>query len=306
MRIKLKKGVQKIIILKVKNKLNVTWKDFGKILDISELYLKWDLLKEKRLISEELYKKLCKILNENFDNEIIKKLDDNWGRALGGKNSAKKEKLILNRKSEELAEFIGIILGDGNIWEKRGYYYICIAGDSKKDRDYLINYVNPLFKKLFNKKMNIKKNEKNNTMYLCVGDKSIVFTLKKFGLVSGNKKINNVKIPDWIFESKSYLKACIRGLIDTDGSVCPITGRNYPYIWFSSNIENIRKTFSLAMEKLKFKTSKWNIRENRTPDIYIGNKKDIKKYIETISFKNQRHLSKLNAPIVQRPNSVLE
>jgi len=51
-------------------------------------------------------------------------------------------------------------------------------------------------------------------------------------------------------------------------------------------------------KKLGFKTSKWNIRENRTPEVYIGSKEMIKKYIETINFKNKRHLSKLNAPVV--------
>ena len=202
--------------------------------------------------------------------------------------------LTLNKKSKELAEFIGIMLGDGNIWEKEGgYYYISVAGDSEKDKDYLENYVNPLFKKLFGKKMNIKVSKKSKSMHLYIGDKNIVFTLKHFGLKSGNKKKNNVSIPLWIFRDKEYLKACLRGLIDTDGSVCPITGRNYPYIWFSSNILNIRKSFGVGMKKLGFKTSKWKSKKDKPSDIYIGNKGDIKKYIETISFKNRRHLDKL-------------
>jgi len=92
----------------------------------------------------------------------------------------------------------------------------------------------------------------------------------------------------------------MRGLIDTDGSVCPITGRDYPYIWFSSDIKNLRKTFDKAMKILGIKTSKWNVRENRTPEVYIGSKEMIKKYMETISFKNGRHLSKIRqyAPVV--------
>ena len=88
--------------------------------------------------------------------------------------------------------------------------------------------------------------------------------------------------------------------------VIALTGRDYHYIWFSSAIENLRSSFDKAMKRLGIKTSKWNIRDGRTPDIYIGSKAMIQKYLQTINFKNQRHLAKLDAPIVQRPNSVLE
>ena len=84
----------------------------------------------------------------------------------------------------------------------------------------------------------------------------------------GNKKTNNVGIPSWIFNDVKFIQSCIRGLIDTDGFVCPITGRNYHYIWFSSNINNLRRTFTKAMKILGLKTSKWNIRNDRTPYIY--------------------------------------
>ena len=299
MRIRLKKGIQKKIILKVKNKRDLTWRELSVILNVNEKYLKWELFNEKRTLSEEIYNKLCNLLKKNFNKYILNKLNNNWGRSLGGRNSIKEEKIVLEEKSKELAEFIGIMIGDGNIWENdKGYYYINISGNLEKDKDYLINYVNPLFKKLFKREMNIKINQKNKSIYLYIGDKNIVFTLKNFGLKSGNKKKNNIKIPRWIFEDKEYLRCCIRGLIDTDGCVCPITGRDYNYIWFSSGIENIRTDFNKAMKKLGFKTSKWSIKEGRTPDIYIGSKKEIKRYIETISFKNRRNLDKLNAPLV--------
>ncbi len=203
--------------------------------------------------------------------------------------------MLIKEPSPELAELIGIILGDGNIWirKRSHHYYLTICGDKEKDKDYLLNYVKPLFKKLFNKELNIREHKTNKELFLYKGDKDVVFTLGHFGLAPGNKKKNNVTIPSWILKSEEYLKACIRGLIDTDGSLCPITGRDYPYIWFSSSIEKLRERFKLAMNKLGFKTSKWNIRKNGKADIYIGNKKDIEKYIKTISFKNQRHLSKL-------------
>jgi len=291
MRIKLKKGYQKRLILKAKK--NLTWKRLGELSQINKDYLRRDLLNERVLLSEKDYRELSKIAKIDYDEFILKTMNDNWGQVKGGEKSLKEEKLLITKKSKELAEFIGIMLGDGNIWTKKYYYYITVVGDSEKDKGYLLDYVNPLFKKLFKKEMYSYKHKSKKELFISIGSKDVVFTLKKFGLPSGNKLKNNVGIPKWIFESDEYLKSCIRGLIDTDGCVCPITGRDYPYIWFYSSIDNLRKTFSEAMKKLGIKTSKWNIRENRSSYIYIANKEMIKKYIQTISFKNPRHLNRL-------------
>lgn len=296
MRIKLKKTKQTKLILLAKNE--GTWKELSKKLGINKHYLEIELKNEKRTLSEKLYNNLCKIARVNYEDYIEKKLDSNWGRAKGGKNSAKPPRLLVSTYSEKLAEIIGIILGDGNVWVKKHNYSLTIAGDKNKDKNYLINYVKPLLEEIFKQKIFIKYSKSNNTLYLTKGSKDIVYTLSYFGISSGNKQKNNVKIPEWILKNKRYTRSCIRGLIDTDGSVCPITGRNYSYIWFTSNIENLRKTFDIAMKNLGIKTSKWNTRKNRSPELFIGGKDQINKYLKEISFKNQKHLSKLSAPVV--------
>jgi intein/homing endonuclease len=294
MRIRLREGFQQKLILLAKQKNKFTWKKLAKRVGLNELYLSQELKNEKRLLSQKVYNILCEISTISYAKYIEKQLDDNWGRAKGGLNSTRKEELLVKEKSKELAELIGIILGDGNIWVKKGgYYYLTIVGDAKKDRNYLLEYVRPLVKKLFKKEMHIREHKTHNELFLYIGSKDIVFTLAKFGLKSGDKVKNNVSIPSWIFESDEYIRACIRGLIDTDGSVCPITGRNYPYIWFSSAIPNLRESFSKAMKQLGIRTSQWNIKQDRASDIYIGSKEMIDKYLKTISFKNQRHLNKI-------------
>lgn len=295
MRIKLKKSYQEKLILLAKSKNSFTWSKLASKIRVSINYLANELIKEKRTLGEEVYVKLCKLSESNFDKYIIEKMNDNWGRSKGGKIANFREaKLLIKNPSIELAELIGIILGDGNIWTKNGgYYYLVICGDSENDKDYLLNYVKPLVEDLFNVKMYSRIHKTHKELFIAIGNKDVVFTLNHFGLPSGNKKLNNVGIPNWIFESDEYLKVCIRGLIDTDGSICPITGRNYPYIWFTCNIKNLREDFKRAMNKLGFKTSKWNIRKERGADTYIGSKEHINKYLQTISFKNRRHLDKL-------------
>ena len=108
MRLKLKKGYQKRLILYAKS--NLTWKELSKILKINHAYLSNELKNEERFLSYECYNKLCSITKVNYDIYIEEKLSDHWGRAKGGLNSLKKEKILINEKSEELAELVGIIL----------------------------------------------------------------------------------------------------------------------------------------------------------------------------------------------------
>ncbi|MFA5764467.1 MAG: hypothetical protein WC915_06695 [archaeon] len=139
MRIRLKKGEQKKLILLVKN--NNTWKELALLLKLNESYLSHDIKDEKVLISSEVYNKICKLTNKKFDEFIIEKLTNNWGKTKGGNNSyGSTIKLIKPKFDEKLAEFIGAVLGDGHVFyhkkEKVGVYGIRIAGDLRLDKNY--------------------------------------------------------------------------------------------------------------------------------------------------------------------------
>jgi len=81
--------------------------------------------------------------------------------------------------------------------------------------------------------------------------------------------------------------------------VCPITGRNYSYIWFKSAIPALRKSFSKAMKKLEIKTSKWSGKKESAKQTFIGGKGDIIKYHREVGFSNPKHIKRFNAPVVQ-------
>ena len=114
MRIKLQKGKQKELIYLAKERLS--WSELSKKIGVPQQYLSNDLRIEKILISEKIYNKLCKICGKNFNEFIIRRLDDNWGRAKGGINSnGTLINLKIPLKDERLAEFVGAVLGDGNV-----------------------------------------------------------------------------------------------------------------------------------------------------------------------------------------------
>lgn len=196
--------------------------------------------------------------------------------------------------------------GDGNcqVIKEKSIYQIRIFGHKEDDFEYLIYYVSPLFERLFGIKPSLKFPKDKNTLVLFKQSKELVFTLQHFGLKAGNKTLNEAAIPEWIFEDKELLKACIRGLIDTDGSVYPKTLRHKtPSIWFNSASPELRKSFEKAFKVLGYQISKWSNKTNgNAKQCSIGNSKDVLRYYKEIGFHNKKHEKRfqrfIHAPVV--------
>jgi hypothetical protein len=67
---------------------------------------------------------------------------------------------IIEIMQPEFSELLGIVIGDGNLWNDKEHFRVEITGDPRKDSDYLINYVAPLVSK-FTKTRVIIKNRSN-------------------------------------------------------------------------------------------------------------------------------------------------
>ncbi len=218
------------------------------------------------------------------------------GRQLGGKHSAethrKKKTAFKQRKkiniptlSKNLAEFIGIILGDGSITK----YQVTISISNLVDQDYG-QRIEALIKKLFN--LRIKKSVRNNTLYLTISSVALVDYLVKYGLLIGNKINNKINIPSWILEKKSFYRSCIRRLIDTDGCIYTdkhvIKNKKYNNInldYTSANPLLLKTVFKLLKkEGLNFQIYKKSIK--------LRKEKEIKKYFKIIGSSNKKHLNK--------------
>lgn len=285
MKVRLKKGKQNKLIYLAKGDLS--WKELAKLLGVSEAYLSNDLKNERIL--------------------ILEKLNDNWGQSKGGLNSIGSTiKLKRPNFCSELAEFVGAVLGDGHICylkkdikiRKIGVYHIRIAGDLKLDKEYY-NYLAKISKLLFDLNPRFILIKKHNERFLCLSSKELVNFFVEMGIRSGNKIINQSTIPEWIYNRKDYLKACLRGLIDTDGCIHRMSKKdpNLLMINFknynSKLLEDTRKIFIL----LGFHPSK--IICNNV--FYISRQSEIRKYLKEIGFSNKKHkdrLSKFKSSIV--------
>lgn len=130
------------------------------------------------------------------------------------KKSHRKE-VVLPKHSVCLAEFFGIMLGDGGInnpWQAN------ITLNATKDKDYAV-YVSELCRKLFYVIPAVRKRKGKDAVVISLASTTIVDFIVEQGLPRGNKLKNGLQIPQWILRNKKYRVACIRGLVDTDGCI---------------------------------------------------------------------------------------
>ncbi len=195
---------------------------------------------EKCLMPKFLVEKLCSLSKININELDISYLPSNWGekkggkigiynmmekhkskltewRIKGGRNSSIKsiKKIKHPELNEDLAEFIGVYLGDGTLTK----YFIRVSGDYRYDLPYF-NYLSKLTFRLFGVNPTVYKEKNRNTAYLAIFSKELCsFLNKKYSINFGNKIKNKTQIPEKILQSRKLSTACLRGLIDTDGSV---------------------------------------------------------------------------------------
>lgn len=188
------------------------------------------------------------------------------------------KEITIPKRDERLAELVGIILGDGYIQynTKKSQYSIRIAGDSNKDREYIINYVKPLCDSLFGLESTIRKHQIWNALYIIINRKKAVEFLLSIGMQAGDKIKNQATIPKWILENDCFLRVCIRGLIDTDGSVYELLP-HWPGLWqicFTNKNEQLMKDFRESLIKLGIGCSKVYSKVN-TPKMFITKKSEV-------------------------------
>jgi len=283
MRVKLKKGYQQKLIEEYKNSNKLSWTSLAKKLNVSRATINsW--YNEKYLLPSNIFQIFDK--NKLFKKYIEYKKKNNWGQSKGGINSPGSTITVSQyNKNPELAEFFGILLGDGNILHRKnkkiGVYMIRIAGDAEKDKDFLCNYTTNLIKKLFN--LNVKTYIRENTLYLIIHSINLVKIMKSLGFPAGKKINNQVTIPPWIFNDTKNLKACLRGLIDTDGSIYELK-KGYLQLNFTNRNRKLLEDTRKGFKKLGFKISQISGYQ-----IYLTRQAEIGKFYKEIGFSNLKH-----------------
>lgn len=191
------------------------------------------------------------------------------------------------KRSTELAEFVGIMMGDGGITD----YQLRITLNRIDDKAYS-EFVVKLIKKLFKLVPSIIHKPKDSVLDVTISRRELVrFCNEELGLVIGNKIRQQIDIPDWVQSKVQFQIACVRGLIDTDGSVFThrykVNGKWYAYkkLAFTSLSKPLAHSVHAILKALGL-----NPRLAQAKDVRLDSINDMKCYFQIVGSHNPKHL----------------
>jgi len=134
--------------------------------------------------------------------------------------------------------------------------------------------------------------EKKIAARIVASGKNLVELVQKYGLKIGNKVKQSVDIPSWILSKNEFAIACLRGLMDTDGS-CYM----YEHSVNKKRYRNFALCFTNASGALLKSTYNIFDRNGYHPcvtgrRVYVYGKEDIAKYFQKVGTHNSKHLEK--------------
>ncbi|MDZ4285669.1 MAG: LAGLIDADG family homing endonuclease [Candidatus Sungbacteria bacterium] len=182
--------------------------------------------------------------------------------------------VIPSKRSPELAEFFGIMLGDGSL----SHYQVVITLGTKELA--YAEYICKLMYTLFNVRPKIAI-RKNGCKDVYIGSLDLTEWLQREGLVF-NKVKYQIDIPRWIFSDRDFMAKALRGLMDTDGSVYML--KFGTQISFCNHSMPLLESVREILVKLHFHPSKIT-----GHNLYLTRKEDIKRYFQEIGFGNKKH-----------------
>lgn len=192
------------------------------------------------------------------------------------------------KKSKLLAEFVGILLGDGSISKKS----IAITLHKDDDKQY-INYVAQICEKLFAVKPTLFYSKKDAVCDVIINRNRLINYLEKLGLHTGNKVKNQVGVPDWISKNKNFSKACLRGLLDTDGCFYVDKHRYKSKLYQNAGISFTNRSLPiLDFFKAKLTELGFNPTQSYKFNILLRRENEIARYFREIGSSNEKNLIK--------------
>ena len=193
--------------------------------------------------------------------------------------------------SYDLAELVGILLGDGSIniypSEKYSTYYCVKVSFNSQERQY-INHVSHLMKRVLGvvpKKL-FRANE--NTAELLIYRKAVVEKLLVLGLRS-SPKWERAVIPARFL--RSPLDLCVlRGYFDTDGSVVIANNNGISYARLEMKISPspMQQQLLKILKKNCFAYHAYAIGKGKVR-VQMNGREELRKWMQLVGFHNEKH-----------------
>lgn len=206
------------------------------------------------------------------------RLQKHWNFTKWQKEWRKQKRILYTRKfirNKNLAELIGIILGDGNLYRHKRTEQLRVVCNSNEKG--FIQHTAGLIRIIFLKNPTILKrkgqNATNITLYQCK-------ICKRLGLPAGDKIKNNVGIPLWIKTNRKFGINCLKGLFETDGCFVEDEDNYTQIIEFKNNCKRLREDVYNILLNLGFNPQ---LGQNY---VRLARKGEVYKFKDLIDFRN--------------------
>ena len=117
------------------------------------------------------------------------------------------------QENGDLAELIGVVLGDGHVGKFPRTEILRIVSNSNNSG--FIKRYGAMVKKIFGKEPRIAKRKQSNAVDITVYEKNISTRL---GIQTGARLHRNIQVPRWILRNEEYIVRYLRGLYEAEGS----------------------------------------------------------------------------------------
>jgi len=265
------KGGQRKFLLRLKKEAGVTWREMSRIFEVNRSMVFFYLDESSKLP----YKRVLLLRKKkgiSLAGYNLKKIERPGNKTI----EIKKPKL-----TKKLAEFLGILAGDGCVCETNSE--ISVTCSALVDKNYAEKHVGKLFARLFGVKPTILIRGTGITCRI-YSKKLKEFLAKKQGFPVGNRK-NRTFIPKRIRKNKKLLSCYLRGLFDTDGSVYG-RRKNSIVINYTSYSGKFLEQIKKSLMALGFSPC---LSGN---SIFIYNQKQADLFFKKIKPKNLKHIAK--------------
>ncbi|MFH1055275.1 MAG: hypothetical protein V1744_04180 [Candidatus Altiarchaeota archaeon] len=205
--------------------------------------------------------------------------------------------------TEEIAEFIGILLGDGSLGKYKCHsekgiktqYRVKITCDSDEDLPYIMNFVSPLMERVFKKEPLLRFKTTERVVELLLFGREYYYSLISLGLKPAPKR-DNASIPEFI-TTENLERDFMRGLFDTDGCLVfdkQHTDRHYyPRLEIKMLPSPMRNQFINMLVQSGFDIMLApRIYSDKVVRIQINGKEQLEEWASMIGFNNPKHKTK--------------
>ncbi len=185
-----------------------------------------------------------------------------------------KSKYLSLKKDGDLAELIGVILGDGHIRAYPRTEELSIFSNSNNP-NFVVRY-SRLVKKIFSKEPASTNHSKQNCIRIRIYQKHIS---DRLGIPFSPRANCKIQVPSWILGNKCFIVRYLRGLYEAEGSFCVHESTYTHKALFANRNRSMLSNVYKLLKILDFHPHRGQ------HQIQISRKEEVYKFLKLIQFR---------------------